>query len=110
MLRRMAKLMTQKQVWAARAIALAADAVQVVLFPFFVGGIPEGADMAVDVVAAALLCWICGPHPAFLPTFIAEALPAVDLVPSWTLAVMFVTRQGATALPNPDHGKRATDL
>jgi hypothetical protein len=94
--------MTQKQIWLARAIALAADAAQIVLFPFFVGGIPEGADLAVDVGAAALLCWLCGFHVAFLPTFIAEALPVADLVPSWTLAVLFVTRQSAVALPNPD--------
>jgi hypothetical protein len=98
----MAKTMTQKQIWMARAIAFAADAAQIVLFPFFVGGLPEGADLAVDIGTAALLCWLCGFHVAFLPTFIAEALPAVDLVPSWTIAVLVATRQSRVAAPNPD--------
>jgi hypothetical protein len=89
----MAKLMTRNQIWLARGIALAADAVQIVLFPLFVGGAPEGVDAVMDVCVAALLCWLCGFHPAFLPTIIGEALPTVDLFPSWTLAVLFVTRK-----------------
>ena len=89
----MRKAMTPKQVWAARGIALAADALQMVLFPLFVGGIPEGVDAALDVAVAAVLCWLCGFHAAFLPTFIGEALPTVDLFPIWTLAVLFVTRK-----------------
>jgi hypothetical protein len=90
----MAKPMTRKQIWLARGIALAADAVQIVLFPVFVGGAPEGVDAVMDVCVAALLCWLCGFHPAFLPTLLAEALPTVDLFPSWTVAVLFVTRKG----------------
>jgi len=38
------------------------------------------------------LSWLVGFHWAFLPTFIAELLPFVDLVPSWTLAVWLATR------------------
>jgi hypothetical protein len=90
----MAKTLTRNQIWLARGIALAADAAQIVLFPLFVGGAPEGVDAVVDVCVAALLCWICGFHAAFLPTILSEALPTVDLFPSWTLAVLFVTRKG----------------
>jgi hypothetical protein len=89
----MAKAPTPKEIWAARGIALAADALQIALFPLFAGGAPEGADAIVDVVVGALLCWLCGFHLAFLPTFIGEALPTVDLFPSWTLAVLYVTRK-----------------
>ena len=89
----MRKTMTPKQIWAARGIALAADALQMVLFPLFAGGVPEGADAVLDVAAGAALVWLCGFHAAFLPTFIAESLPTVDLFPSWTLAVLFVTRK-----------------
>ncbi|HEX4339752.1 MAG TPA: hypothetical protein VH062_27780 [Polyangiaceae bacterium] len=96
----MAKPMTPKLVWTARGIALAADALQIVLFPLFAGGVPEGADAALDVAVGAALCWLCGFHAAFLPTFIGEALPTVDLFPTWTLAVLFVTRKGgAPELP-----------
>jgi hypothetical protein len=94
----MAKTLTRNRIWAARAIALAADAVQVVLFPLFVGGAPEGADAVMDVGVAALLCWLCGFQAAFLPTFIGEAMPTLDLFPSWTLAVLFVTRKSAAKL------------
>jgi hypothetical protein len=93
----MRKAMTTKQIWAARGIALGADALQMVLFPLFAGGVPEGADAVLDVLVGVALVWLCGFHPAFLPTFIGEALPTVDLFPSWTLAVLFVTR--ARSLP-----------
>jgi hypothetical protein len=88
----MAKELTPKRVWIARGIALAADAVQLGLFPLFVGGAPEAADLALEAVTGALLCWLCGFHAAFLPTVIAEAVPMVDLFPSWTVATLFVTR------------------
>jgi hypothetical protein len=36
-----------------------------------------------------------GWHFAFLPTFVAELVPGVDLIPTWTAAVWFATRRGA---------------
>src|SRR5215471_10046567 len=93
----MKKNLTPKQVWAARGIALAADALQVVFLPLFFGGATEGVDVVLDVVTAALLVWLCGLHPAFLPTIIAEALPTADLFPTWTVATLFVTRRATKA-------------
>lgn len=87
------KPMTRKQIWVARGVAMAADAIQLALFPLFVGGAPEGADLVVDVVAGAALTWLCGFHVAFLPTLLAEATPMLDLFPSWTAAVLYVTRR-----------------
>jgi hypothetical protein len=95
----MAKQLSRERVWLARGIALAADAVQLVFLPFFVGGMPEGADAVLDVGVGVLLGLLCGFHPAFLPTFIGEALPTVDLFPSWTLATLFVTRKSLEATP-----------
>jgi hypothetical protein len=98
----MTKALTPKRIWLARGIALAADALQLGLFPLFVGGVPEGADLALEAVTGVLLCALCGFSPAFLPTIIAEALPMVDMFPSWTLATLFVTRNSAVvpkALP-----------
>ncbi len=92
----MRKTMTPRQIWAARGIALAADALQMVLFPLFAGGVPEGADAVLDVAVGVALVWLCGFHAAFLPTFLAESLPTADLFPSWTLAVLFVTRKSKT--------------
>ena len=83
----------------ARGVALAADAVQIGLFPLFAGGAAEGADLALEAVTGLLLCWICGFHVAFLPTVVGEALPLVDLFPSWTLATLFVTRNREVVPP-----------
>jgi hypothetical protein len=102
------KPLTQKQIWAARGIALAADALQIALFPLFAGGMPAGADAVLDLGVAAILCWLCGFHVAFLPTFIGEALPTVDLFPSWTLAVLFVTRKQGAALERDSYQGRGT--
>lgn len=90
----MAKVPTSREVWAARAIALTADTLQIVLLPLFAGGAPEGVDAVLDVAVGAALWWLCGFHVAFLPAFVGEALPTVDLFPTWTLAVLYVTRRG----------------
>jgi hypothetical protein len=94
-----AKALSRKQVWTARGIAFAADAVQLALMPLFAGGAPEGADAVFDVGVGAVLCWLCGFHVAFMPTFVAEALPGAALFPTWTLAVLFVTRNRAEPAP-----------
>lgn len=96
----MAKRLTPERVALARVVAFAADALQIWLFPLFAGGVAEGADAVLEVVVGLILCGICGFHPAFLPTFIGEALPVIDLFPSWTLATLFVTRK-SNRLPKP---------
>jgi len=101
----MAKPLTPERVVLARAVAIAADALQIWLFPLFAGGVAEGADAALELVVALILCGLCGFHPAFLPTFVAEALPAVDLFPSWTLATLYVTRR-SKQLPLPQRASR----
>ena len=82
------------RIWTARAIAVAADAIQIVAIPAFFGGaaspLNDGLDVAVGVVLVLLVGW----HVAFLPTFIAELVPLLDIFPTWTTAVLFVTRGG----------------
>ena len=104
----MGKPMTPKRIWLARGLAMAADALQLALFPLFVGGAPEAADLVVDVAVGAALTWLCGFHVAFLPTLLAEAAPMLDLFPSWTAAAFYVTRKAAVvpALPPIDPGAR----
>ena len=73
-------------------IAIAADALQIVLLPVFgMGGfspLVDGLDIVVAIAMIALLGW----HFAFLPTVIAELIPGLGLFPTWTTAVFFVTR------------------
>ena len=78
---------------AARVIAVLVDALQIVVFPAFFPGIVSPFDNALDVLTGIVLTFLLGFHVAFLPTFIAEMVPFVDLFPSWTLAVLFVTRK-----------------
>jgi hypothetical protein len=78
---------------AARVIAVLVDALQIVVFPAFFPGIVSPFDNALDVLTGIVLTFLLGFHAAFLPTFIAEMVPFVDLFPSWTLAVLFVTRK-----------------
>jgi hypothetical protein len=78
---------------AARVIAVLVDALQIVVFPAFFPGLVSPYDNALDVLTGIVLTFLLGFHVAFLPTFIAEVVPFVDLFPSWTLAVLFVTRK-----------------
>jgi hypothetical protein len=73
-------------------VALAADTLQIALLPLVLGGAISPVNDMIDVVTAIALTALIGWHWAFLPTFIAEILPVVDLVPSWTLAVFIATR------------------
>lgn len=87
-----------QRVWLARAIAMLADAVQIVVFPVFFEGFLSPANAALDVAVAIAMIVLVGWHIAFLPSFLVELVPLVDLVPTWTLAVMIATR-GASKNP-----------
>jgi len=83
----------RNRILAARIIAVVADAVQLGLLPLFAGGALTGLDAALDIVVGAAMVALLGWHWAFLPAFAFELLPGVDLAPTWTIAVFFVTRQ-----------------
>ena len=74
-------------------LAVVADTVQLVLFPMFGEGAFSPADDVLDVGIAAALIHLLGWHWEFLPSFVAELVPGVDLVPFWTLAVANVYRK-----------------
>lgn len=74
-------------------LALAADALQLAVIPLFIEGAESPLADAVDVVMAAVLCFLLGWHWEFLPSFLGKLVPGVDLVPLWTLAVGNVYRK-----------------
>ena len=76
----------------ARLIAVAADGVQIVAVPAFFSGAASPVNDALDLVVGATLVLLLGWHVAFLPTFATELVPFVDIFPTWTAAVFFVTR------------------
>jgi len=85
---------------AALLIAIAADVTQWVALPLVAWGAASPVNDALDVVVAVVMIRLVGFHWAFLPTFVVELLPFVDLVPSWTVAVWLATRSdGSAATP-----------
>ena len=72
-------------------VAIVADSIQIVLLPLFVIGGLSPAVALVDFAAAWALSRLLGWHWAFLPTIIAELFPGLDLFPTWTAAVLYVT-------------------
>jgi hypothetical protein len=88
----------QRLAW---TVALAADAIQIVVMPLFAGGALSPADTLVDMATAMILTKIVGWHWAFVPTILAELVPGLDLFPTWTAAVFYVTWRSAPSQP-PD--------
>ncbi|MGE0455028.1 MAG: hypothetical protein AB7O37_09015 [Vicinamibacteria bacterium] len=91
--------MTRRRVLAARVLAVVADGLQLGLFPLFVGGALSVMNDVLDVLVAAGMIALVGWHWAFLPTFLAELVPGLDLVPTWTMAALLATGRGATETP-----------
>ena len=82
------------RVRAAWMVAAGADLLQMVLFPFFSEGWLSPADDVLDVVVALALSKLIGFHWAFLPAAVAEVIPLVEVVPTWTASVWIATRRG----------------
>ena len=84
--------LTPGRIRIARIVAFAADAIQLGALPFFVGGAASPWNDALDVAVAAAMVGLLGWHWSFLPTLVAESVPFLDLVPTWTAAVFLATR------------------
>jgi hypothetical protein len=81
-----AKKLTWPRIIFALAVAITADGLQIAFGPF--GW--ELPDQIIDVIAFLLTMWAIGFHLLLLPTFIAELIPAVDMLPTWTACVIAV--------------------
>jgi len=92
-------VLTRRRIWLACAVAVAADVIQLSLGPF--GWV--GPDEVLDIVVMLLLTALIGFHPLFLPTFVAEFIPMVDALPTWTACAILVIglRRKKTAAPPP---------
>ncbi len=77
----------------AMLLAIAADVLQLAVFPMFVAGAMSPADDVLDLGVGAIMVHLLGWHWEFLPSFFAKLVPGVDLVPFWTLAVANVYRK-----------------
>jgi hypothetical protein len=73
-------------------LAIAADIVQLGLMPLFSEGAISPFDDVLDVLVSGAMIALVGWHWAFAPAFVAELVPGLDLVPSWTMAAFIATR------------------
>ncbi|MGB6828892.1 MAG: hypothetical protein WBE41_12675 [Terracidiphilus sp.] len=93
---------------AAMILAVLADVLQLVVFPFFVEGFGSPADDVLDLVIGATMVGLLGWQWEFLPSFLGKFVPGVDLVPFWTLAVANVYRK-SKRIAVAVEGTRQTD-
>jgi hypothetical protein len=87
-------------------VAMAADALQLIVFPLFAEGALSPADDLLDVAVAIVLVRLLGWHWEFLPSFAAKLIPGADLVPFWTLSVASVYRKWKR-ISNADAGTQS---
>jgi hypothetical protein len=78
---------------AALALAIVADAAQILISPSFAEGAMSPLDDILDLAVMVALIRLIGWHWEFLPSFIGEFVPGLDLVPFWTFAVVNVRRK-----------------
>jgi len=102
-----APLVTRNRIWLARVIAIGADAMQFGIFPLFAEGFASPLNMITDVVIGTLMTFLVGFHIAFIPTFVIETLPMIDLAPTWTIAILIATRGGPRKPPIIDVSESA---
>ena len=90
----------------ALGVAIVADILQLIVFPWVMEGAVSPADDMIDLCVAGLMGVLLGWHWEFLPSFLGKLVPGVDLVPLWTLAVANVYRkQKAIAAASGDLGQ-----
>ncbi len=78
--------------YAALGIAVVADLTQFALLPLFGEGFASPLNDALDVIVAAIMCTLLGVHWQFLPSFVSELVPVLNIAPAWTIAVLWVRR------------------
>ena len=86
----MAKPLSPARRRAALAIAVIVDLLQIAMQT--TGPFQILLDWPLDLLTALVMLGLVGFHWAFLPTVLAEAVPWLDVVPTWTLAVIIATR------------------
>ena len=89
---------------AAMMLAVAADVLQLIVFPFFVEGFGSPAEDVLDLLIGVAMVSLLGWHWEFLPSFLAKAVPGVDLVPFWTMAVANVYRKSKSMVVAAENG------
>jgi hypothetical protein len=94
------KQVSAKELQVLRIVAIVADFIQFWMIPSYFVLIGFFLNAVLDIFLFALFTWRLGFHIAFLPSFLVEFVPFVDVVPAWTMAILFVTRNAGSVGPN----------
>jgi hypothetical protein len=91
--------LTRPRLFAALALAIVADGMQLLLAE--VGWF--GLDQAIDCVAMICISRLLGFHILLLPTFVIELIPVLDDLPTWTActAAVIALRKREQSHPPP---------
>ena len=90
----------------AMLVAIAADVLEMIVFPLFVEGFESPVEDLLDIGVGAVLSYLLGWHWEFAPSFLAKLVPGVDLIPLWTMAVANVYRKSRPPGPVTIEGTR----
>jgi hypothetical protein len=86
--------LTRTRIILAFAVSVIADVLQFPINAVSATGLlalpGEVADMMLDIVVMIITSALLGFHWALLPAFVLEAVPGLDLFPTWTGCVAFV--------------------
>jgi hypothetical protein len=97
--------LTKRRIVIAYLIAVVADLLE---FPIsaaevtvVVAPAAEGVDVVVDAIVFVIMTKLLGFHWMLLPSAFVEAVPGLDVLPTWAGCVFFVVRQRRKEL-NPE--------
>jgi hypothetical protein len=101
----MSETLTRWRFQTAIILAVAADALQIFVFPFFAEGALSPADDVLDLAVAAILVRLLDWHYEFLPAFAGELVPKYDLrqeyfgegLTDWNSSLVQLTWKAGTA-------------
>lgn len=84
--------LSSRRVWLARILAGVADCMQ---WGLIATGTPLGVlspvNIIIDVAMMLAMTYLLGWHIAFLPSFVVEEVPVLNMAPTWTIAVVYAT-------------------
>src|ERR1700722_15764854 len=89
--------LTRKRILSAYGVAIVADLIEFPIAALELTAI--GAPLAVflsfvlDAFVFGILTILLGFHWLFLPSFLVEVVPGLDMLPTWVGCVFFVVRQ-----------------
>ena len=89
----MTPAISSKRVRIAWALAICVDLAQALAAATELSGpLHLAINAGVDVVVMLLMWRLLGFSMLFIPSFVVELLPMVDIAPTWSLAVFAITR------------------